>query len=141
MRIPLKKILTLWTRMPLVSFAGILLTGSLLSGCQSSVRSTLPTGGPTMAQVYQEALAESDGGSIDTIRQHSQVPVKGREALAGYTRTAQNEVNQLFPALPNPHITLYVFPHLAEEGAPVPGYTTAFRLYEVDHYALPGEVE
>ena len=36
---------------------------------------------------------------------------------------------------------MYVFPHLAgETRAPVPGYTTAFPMYEQVEYALPGEV-
>lgn len=34
-----------------------------------------------------------------------------------------------------------VFPHLAgEESVPVPGYATAFPMYERTEYALPGEV-
>jgi len=36
---------------------------------------------------------------------------------------------------------MYVFPHLAGEAhAPVPGYATAFPMYEQVEYALPGEV-
>jgi len=35
---------------------------------------------------------------------------------------------------------MYVFPHLShEERVPVPGYATAFPMYELE-YALPGEV-
>ena len=61
--------------------------------------------------------------------------------LHGYTRDAYNELNVLFPRLPNPTLVLYVFPHLAgEEGVPVPGYATAFPMYERTEYALPGEV-
>lgn len=131
MRMQIKKILPIWISLVIL----------LLSGCQST-RSTLPTGGPTMAQVYKEAMAESDRSSIETLRQQIQSPIvfNGKEELVGYTRTAGNEVNQLFPELPNPQVALYIFPHLAEEGVPVPGYTTAFYLYKSDHYALPGEV-
>jgi conjugative transfer region lipoprotein (TIGR03751 family) len=36
---------------------------------------------------------------------------------------------------------MYVYPHLSrQDEAPVPGYSTAFELYEKAHYALPGEL-
>jgi conjugative transfer region lipoprotein (TIGR03751 family) len=60
--------------------------------------------------------------------------------LEGYTRSALSELNVLFPLLPNPTLVMYVYPHLAEERAGVPGYVTQFRLYARDEYALPGEV-
>jgi len=67
--------------------------------------------------------------------------VTGEAALQGYTRDAFNEIDVLFPRLPNPTLVMYIFPHLAgESGAPVPGYTTAFPMYEQVEYALPGEV-
>ena len=65
----------------------------------------------------------------------------GDAALQGYTRNAFNEIDVLFPRLPNPTLVMYVFPHLAGEAhAPVPGYATAFPMYEQVEYALPGEV-
>ena len=58
----------------------------------------------------------------------------------GYTRTAANELEMLFPRLPNPDVYIYVPPHLATElRIPVPGYTTAVPLYDRVEYALPGE--
>ena len=57
-----------------------------------------------------------------------------------YTRTAANELELLFPRLPNPDIYIYVPAHLATElRIPVPGYTTAVPLYDRVEYALPGE--
>jgi conjugative transfer region lipoprotein (TIGR03751 family) len=65
----------------------------------------------------------------------------GEVALQGYTRDAFNEINVLFPRLPNPTLVMYVFPHLAGDAhAPVPGYATAFPMYEQVEYALPGEI-
>ncbi len=62
-------------------------------------------------------------------------------SIRRYTRTAANELDFLFTRLPNPTIYLYVDPHLTgTEGIPVPGYTTAFPMYERDHWALPHEV-
>lgn len=62
----------------------------------------------------------------------------GTADLDGYVRTAQNELDIRFPLLPNPTIVLFIFPHVADE-APIPGYATTFKLYQKDHYALPGE--
>ena len=57
-----------------------------------------------------------------------------------YTRTAANELELLFPRLPNPDVFIYVPAHLATElRIPVPGYTTAVPLYDRVEYALPGE--
>ena len=58
----------------------------------------------------------------------------------GYTRTAANELELLFPRLPNPDIFIHVPAHLATDlRIPVPGYTTAVPLYDRVEYALPGE--
>ena len=60
----------------------------------------------------------------------------------GYARTAANELELLFPRLPNPDLYIYVPAHLATElRIPVPGYTTAVPLYDRVEYALPGETE
>ena len=59
-----------------------------------------------------------------------------------YTRTAANELELLFPRLPNPDVYIYVPAHLATAlRIPVPGYTTAVPLYDRVEYALPGETE
>jgi len=62
-------------------------------------------------------------------------------SLEGYTRDAHNEIETIFPRLPNPTLVMYVFPHLVtEERVPVPGYVTTFPMYERVEYALPGEI-
>ena len=63
-----------------------------------------------------------------------------RRDLVGYTRDANNEINQQFPRLPNPELSLYVFPHFSRKGHPIPGYSSAYWMYEKDEYALPGEI-
>jgi conjugative transfer region lipoprotein (TIGR03751 family) len=35
---------------------------------------------------------------------------------------------------------MYVYPHLSNEQATVPGYTSCFPLYDRNQYALPGEM-
>lgn len=50
--------------------------------------------------------------------------------------------NHGFALLPNPTITLYIYPHLStRHRAPVPGYKTAIKLYARDEYAVPGEYQ
>ena len=92
-----------------------------------------------MADVYEEAIQRSDGKDLTVLRQQV-ANVDGDMQFAADTRTMQNEVNHLFPLLPNPELVMYVFPHLVtSEQLPVPGYTTAFSLYEKNYYAMPGE--
>ena len=107
---------------------------SLLSGC-SSTPNVIPNSGPDTLAVYETHIATSSTQP----RMYRPVYSEQRD-LAGYTRDAANEINLKFPRLPNPELVLYVFPHLSPKGRPVPGYSTAFMLYEKDEYALPGEV-
>jgi len=83
-----------------------------------------------MLELYRAYIASADG--IGGQLRH------GTADLRAYTREANNELEVLFPLLPNPKIVLFVFPHIVK-GAPVPGYATGFSLYEKDHYALPAE--
>jgi conjugative transfer region lipoprotein (TIGR03751 family) len=118
-----------------------------LTAC-STAGDAIPQGGPSMLQVYEEAMAHSNGATINTVRNtvsdsvNTSVAYNGINQLSPYTHTAENETNNLFPTLPNPQIVMYVYPHLAgQDEAPVPGYSTAFNLFERVHYAMPGETQ
>lgn len=134
-----------------------------MSGCTS--HQVLRDSGPDIQEVYtrhiggqrgaparpddpEDAEASSrdnNGSSPDKKSEHRKIdaimrPVADDRAdLADYTRHAANEIEQLFPLLPNPQLVLYVFPHFTAKGRPVPGYTTVFRMYEKDEYGMPGE--
>jgi len=116
---------------------------SLAAGCAGSKDTVLPQDGPSMQSIYDahfQRMGAADVGSFrETILNR---PLNdGAEDLAGYSRDAYNELDTIFPRLPNPTLVLYVFPHLAgEDRVPVPGYATTFPLYERVEYALPGEV-
>lgn len=56
-----------------------------------------------------------------------------------YTRNSMSELEVLFPRLPNPTLVMFVYPHMSRAGVPVPGYSTAFPLFDKVEYALPGE--
>lgn len=110
-----------------------------LTAC-TTAGNAIPPGGPTMAQIYEEAMQQSKGATLDTAREEIKTSVdydnNNNLAEADYTRTVENEINNLFPLLPNPQLAMYVYPHFAgNESAPVPGYSTAFSLYSKNHYA------
>lgn len=115
----------------------------VLAGCASTKDTVLPQDGPSMKAIYEGHVHEMNADNPQVIRGElgGRSIVSGDAALHGYTRDAFNEIDVLFPRLPNPTLVMYIFPHLAgDAGAPVPGYTTAFPMYEQVEYALPGEV-
>ncbi|MCG8023596.1 MAG: TIGR03751 family conjugal transfer lipoprotein [Candidatus Thiodiazotropha endolucinida] len=115
----------------------------VLAGCASTKDTVLPQDGPSMKAIYEGHVHEMNADNPQVIRGElgDRPIVAGEAALHGYTRDAFNEIDVLFPRLPNPSLVMYIFPHLAgDAGAPVPGYTTAFPMYEQVEYALPGEV-
>lgn len=128
-----------WTRSSLAA------TGLLLAACAPLApdKSPLPKNLPTMQEIHRQHAEElrSAPESLEDVRT-GRGPRTVREGigdLAGYTRSAWNETELLFPTLPNPTLVMYVDPHLTEDGHPVPGYTTAFPMFERAEYALPGE--
>jgi len=101
----------------------------------------------TMAELIQHnAKTTSDKAVHDRYVHGTTRGIEGEQLpenqnIENYTAIAAQEIDQLFPMLPNPQIRVYVYPHMATSTrAPVPGYTTAISLYERDEYALPNEV-
>lgn len=89
----------------------------------------LPEQGPTTQEVYNSVAAQGRPVDVDTA-------VRLRQSAQAHAR-AWPMANP--PHVSNPQLTGYVFPHLTSRGHPVPGYRTVFRLYDREHYALPGE--
>ena len=125
--------------------AVLLLVAALISGCTTSTEELFPQEGPTMVDVYNNHLTDLGRGSQPAIRQELLRPAGQGIAFnqgdaTDYTRTAANEIENLFPTLENPNLVMYVFPHLtSDERLPVPGYSTSFPLFERTEFALPGE--
>lgn len=128
------------------------------SGCATSSEEMLPTHGTTMADIWEGRDSETDESEsskddadkaqttdLDRARAALRRPVDGGDVgqtNAAYTRTAANEIHSQFKRLPNPDLTLYIFPHQSGgsgEQVPVPGYSTVFPLYASPHYGQPGE--
>lgn len=146
-----------WTRLTLALLAAV------AAGCASNGPSPVLAEGPRMIDLYRGKAAAGNAS------ESKECPAPGKEAgcrwrlfawpckgpgpeteaavgetageeAVSYARTAANELELLFPRLPNPDVYIYMLPHLAtDERVPVPGYTTAVPLYERVEYALPGE--
>jgi conjugative transfer region lipoprotein (TIGR03751 family) len=110
---------------------------AVLSAC-----STIPEpedDGLDMREVYDQKVGGGSAQSLPRV-------VGGRNLVepdpdyTTYTRQVQNETDNLFPALPNPTLYLYVRPRtVGADGLPVPGYTVPFKLWPRDIYGMPGE--
>ena len=128
---------------PLTLISALSLISLVLAGCASTKDTVLPQDGPPMKAIYEDHVQEMNARDPQILRGElgNRPILTGESALQGYTREAFNVIDVLFPRLPNPSLVMYVFPHLAGEAqAPVPGYATAFPMYEQVEYALPGEV-
>ena len=146
-----------WTR----TLTALALAGAL-AGCASRAPESALAEGPRMIDLYRgAATAPAQPGPESSAKAGAQAARcrwwlfawpceraegdREPEAAAeepSYARTAANELELLFPRLPNPDIYIHVLPHLATgERVPVPGYTTAVPLYERVEYAMPGERE
>ncbi|RLJ16707.1 TIGR03751 family conjugal transfer lipoprotein [bacterium endosymbiont of Escarpia laminata] len=116
----------------------------LINGCATtSKEEILPQDGPTMQETYERHFKRLNQDSIENMRSstNDRGISPGNGDLHGYTRNNSHEIDNLFPRLPNPTLVMFTYPHLAgPDGNPVPGYATAFPMYEGVEYALPGEV-
>jgi conjugative transfer region lipoprotein (TIGR03751 family) len=112
-----------------------------LAGCASGSKlSTLPSEGPTMAEIYRQHMTGQRNGPPDG----AALPPPhddGRSQMGIHQQAVANEVDGRFARLPNPDLVMFVTPHLSPNGRyPVPGYSTVFPMYETVEYAMPGEV-
>jgi conjugative transfer region lipoprotein (TIGR03751 family) len=125
------------------------LSMGLLSTACSTQKHAIPEQGLTLPALYREALNHNDGGfgdqdeeNQDIIKALKQDSESVQPSYVGYTRTANNEINNLFKPLPNPSVPIYIYPHLTQIGGdmiPVPGYTSNFFLYKQNRYATIAE--
>lgn len=124
---------------------------SVLAGCATPKDTILPQDLKPMKQIYEEHF-EQQGSDLDAHREtlQSQTANPPPDATASYFPRVESDANlqdqfraieYRFPRLRNPDLIMFVYPHLAgPERVPIPGYVTAFPLYEKREYALPGEV-
>lgn len=119
----------------------LVLTSLLMVGCASTKESVLPQDGPTMKSIYDQHMTDVQRSNQRQGIGGQPLPRSGIDHYRGFVREAANEIDTVFPRLPNPTLVMYIFPHLSgSERTPVPGYVTTFPFYEKVEYALPGEV-
>lgn len=133
----MKRTFSTKTLLPLV----LVWTSVLVTGCASTKESVLPQDGPTMKAIYDQHMVGVQRSNHRQTIGGQPLPNSGIEHYQGFVREAANEIDTVFPRLPNPTLVMYIFPHLSgSERTPVPGYVTTFPFYETVEYALPGEV-
>ncbi len=112
----------------------IVLLISCLYGCLSTKSVVPPRDARTMQEIYEthHEQTDSDLDSRTTLEDHLD--------RSSTSRDVEKELDSGFPLLHNPMLIMYVFPHVATPSRiPIPGYWTAFPLYEGQEFALPGE--
>lgn len=114
---------------------------SLLSSCATK-DAVIPVPEHDMKEVYDRHMQGIGGGDLYDKRSLIRRPmVEGDVVLSDYVRTEKTQLESRFKTLPNPTMYMFVAPHLAADSqVPIPGYLTEFRMWERDHYALPGEI-
>lgn len=122
----------------------LLCLSALLAGCSTTKDELLPAGDSTMLELWQNR--GSSGRTATEARSTLRRALTSEDSAArqaieeSYTRTAENEIQQTFPRLPNPDMVIYIYPHMSGNApAPVPGYSSVFPFYSRVQYALPGE--
>ena len=95
-----------------------------------------------MKEVYNRHMQGIGHGELYDKRSLVRRPmVEGDVELSEYVRTEKNQLEARFKMLPNPTMYMFVGPHLAADTqVPIPAYLTEFKMWEKDHYALPGEI-
>lgn len=140
-----------WNKSKLKQSAAVLvmaicmLTGCSVTGPRESPLREVTEGSPTVLDVYQGKGAAAQASTKETARERLVRGSLARPIAEGDERTqrywsALEPMQQRFARVPNPDLVMVVFPHLARGKYPVPGYVTAFPMYETTEYALPGEV-
>ena len=99
--------------------------------------SPLPEGGVTMKEFYRRAGVSAN--SAQYLREALPPRPPAEDSPGPVKESALRQIEQRFARVPNPDLVMYVFPHLARGKYPVPGYFTAFPMYEQVEYLLPGE--
>ena len=91
-----------------------------------------------MKSIYDQHMVDVQKPDHRRVIGGQQLPQSGIDHYQGFVREAANEIDTVFPRLPNPTLVMYIFPHLSgSERTPVPGYVTTFPFYEKVEYALP----
>ena len=110
----------------------------LMLGCSTKEKVFKKEDTKTMKQIYKEKFSEKK--AVDKQRRDIRAQTSTANQM-DYTRTASSELTTLFPEIPNPKLSMYVYPHITPSNLPVPGYSTTFFMFKERYFALPGELK
>lgn len=137
----IKTVKTILLLISIVSLTGCATTGG--SGHGSSV---LPQSGSSMSQIYNhqyEAGFNEHSKQLKQLRTAGRIPSTdngGDRSLSSSSRLEHDNNSDQPHRLPNPTITIYVYPHFDNHQHDyVPGHKAYTQLYQHNHFALPGE--
>jgi len=114
---------------------------SLLASCATK-DTLIPIPDEDMKSVYNRHMQTNGDGVLFDERAVLRRPmIEDDVALSNYVRSEKNQLESKFRTLPNPTMYMFVAPHLAADTqVPIPGYLTEFKMWEREHYAMPGEI-
>lgn len=132
-----------------VTLLAALLAGCSVTGPRESPLRAVTEGSPTVLDVYRgktttttstSSISPKETARERLVRDSAARPIAQGDGQTQRYWSALEPLQQRFARVPNPDLVMVVFPHLAKGKYPVPGYVTAFPMYETTEYALPGEV-
>lgn len=97
------------------------LLAAWISACSTPVE--LPKATETLRDLYRRAVPPAAPEPLP--RPLPAKPLQDNPFLASLDAPLRRD----FRVLPNPRLLLYVYPHLAADGSPVPGYATWFTVF------------
>ena len=115
-----------------------------VTGPRESPLDEVTANSPTVLDIYRGSTASRDSTELVRDALHGPSPARPVKEQDGKLSPYWNPLEPLrsrFSKVPNPDLVMVVFPHLAKGKYPVPGYVTAFPMYEQTPFALPGEIE
>lgn len=117
-----------------------LFTALLCSGCASNLDDVTNPDAPNMKAVYEDYTGSNSQAIAERHAELMQRPALEPAIQQIGLPPYPEQLDHLYPRLPNPDLFMYVRPHaVGTSGAPIPAYITRFSMYERQPYALPGE--
>lgn len=111
-----------------------------LSGCASNLDDVTNPDAPNMKAVYEDYTGSNSKAIAERHTELMQRPALEPAVQQIGLPPYPEQLDHLYPRLPNPDLFMYVRPHaVGTSGAPIPAYITRFSMYERQPYALPGE--
>ncbi|MEZ8987888.1 hypothetical protein AB4571_02205 [Vibrio breoganii] len=118
----------------------VVLCASLMAACSSGAKKNqiIPESDVTVKEVMQR----TSGGGAGQVSARGVLVRPASEAELLQVNHVVNHVGHAsYRLLPNPTLHIYFAPQIESKGGmPKPAWMSEFKMYDRDHYALPGEL-